>query len=158
MEFKMNVAEDFEKMTDQFRGDYQNRIATIRGLFKDTRQLLAPLRPQLRRETQGMLTEFRSNHKRMTTEMHQLLKETVRRVKAEANRICGESNRMMGTYHTQSNHRKAQCKQMHGSAQAFFKAMAQARHMHPLSGRQMEEAMPIKKHPRRKRKTKAAAK
>jgi uncharacterized protein YukE len=150
MEFGMNVAEDFEKMTDQFRGDYQNRIATIRGLFKDTRQLLAPIRPQLKRQTQGMLTEFRAGHKKMTTEMHQLLKETVRRIKSE-------TNKMMQTYHGQSNHRQAQCKQMHGSAQAFLKAMAQARHMHPLSGRQTDEATPVKKHPRRRKKTQAAA-
>lgn len=154
---EMNIAEEFEKMTDQFQTDYQNRIAAVRGLFKDTRQLLTPLRPQLRQNTQRMLTEFRGNHKKMATEMHQLLKETVRRVKAEANRICSESDRMIEKYHGQSNHRKAQCKQMHGSAQAFLKAMAQARHMHPLRGRQTEEATPAKKHPQRKRKTQAAA-
>ena len=125
MEFGMNVAEDFKKMTDQFRGDYQNRIATLRGLFRDTRQLLAPVRPQLRRETQHMLTEFRGNHKRMTAELQKFLKGVMPPIRSEI-------KRMMQEFHGQDNHRKAQCKQMHGASQTFLKAMAQARHMHPL--------------------------
>jgi hypothetical protein len=147
MEFGMNVAEDFKKMTDQFRGDYQNRIASLRGLFRDTRQLLAPVRPQLKRETQHMLTEFRGDFKKMATELHQFLKGVMPPIRSEI-------KRMMGEFHTQDNHRKAQCKQMHGSAQAFFKAMAQARHMHPLRGGQQTEgtAKPAGRKMRRSRK------
>lgn len=147
MEFGMNVAEDFKKMTDQFRGDFQNRIATMRGLFRDTRQLLAPVRPQLKRETQHMLTEFRSNQKKTATELHQFLKETVQRMQ-------NECKRMMREFHGQDNHRKAQCKQMHGAAQTFFRAMAQTRQMHPLRGGQHTEgtAKPAGRKMRRTRK------
>jgi hypothetical protein len=147
MEFGMNVAEDFKKMTDQFKADYQNRIATVRGLFRDTRQLLAPVRPELKRETQHMLTGFRSNHKKMATELQQFLKETMQRMRTEG-------KRMMQEFHGQSNHRKTQCKQMHGAAQAFFKAMAHAKQMHPLRGGQPTEgtAKPAGRKMRRSRK------
>lgn len=148
MEFGMNVAEDFKKMTDQFRGDFQNRIGSLRGLFRDTRQLLAPVRPQLKRETQHMLTEFRTSHKRMAAEMHQLLKETVQRMR-------NDCRRMMQEFHGQDNHRKAQCKQMHGAAQTFFRAMAQARQAHPLRGGQHSESFapkPAGRKMRRRRK------
>ncbi|OGX06670.1 MAG: hypothetical protein A3G87_00095 [Omnitrophica bacterium RIFCSPLOWO2_12_FULL_50_11] len=132
MEFGMNVAEDFKKMTDQFRGDFQNRIAMLRGIFRDTRQLLAPVRPQLRQHTRQLLTGFRTSHKRMATELHQFLKGVMPPIR-------NENKRMMQEFHTQDNHRKAQCKQMHGAAQAFFKAMAHARQMHPLRGGQQTE-------------------
>ena len=146
MEFGMNVAEDFKKMTDQFRGDFQNRVASLQGLFRDTRQLLAPVRPQLRRETQHMLTEFRSNHKKMATELLQFLKETMQRMR-------NEGKRMMQEFHGQSSHRKTQCRQMHGAAQAFFKAMAHAKQMHPLHGGQHTEgaAKPAGRKMRRRR-------
>lgn len=143
----MRIAEDFEKMTDQLRGDYQNRIATLRGLFRDTRQLLTPIRPQLKQNTQRMLTEFRSNHRKMATELHQSLKETMQRMRKD----CG---RLMQEFHGQGNHRKAQCKQMHGAAQTFFKAMAHAKQMHPLHGGQHTEgtAKPAGRKMRRTRK------
>ena len=147
MEFGMNVAEDFKKMTDQFRGDYQNRIAALRGLFRDTRQLLAPVRPQLRRETQHMLTGFRSNHTRMTAELQKFLKGVMPPIRSEI-------KRMMQEFHGQDNHRKAQCKQMHGAAQTFFKAMAHAKQAHPLRGGQQTEgtAKPAGRKMRRSRK------
>mgnify|MGYP001559493043 CR=1 FL=1 len=132
MEFGMNVAEDFKKMTDQFRGDFQNRIGTLRGLFRDTRQ---------------MLTGFRGNHKKMATELQQFLKGVMPPIRSE-------NKRMMGEFHTQDNHRKAQCKQMHGAAQVFFKAMAHAKQMHPLRGGQQTEgtAKPAGQKMRRSRK------
>jgi len=153
MEFGMNIAGDFKKMTDQFMTDYQNRIATLRGCFRDTRQMLSEVRPpllafrrQFRNECQKTMTGIRTNHKRMATDLHQFLKETMHRMKLE-------NNRMMQTFHSQSNHRKAQCRQMHGAAQAFFKAMAHAKQMHPLRGGQHTEgaAKPAGRKMRRRR-------
>jgi len=135
----MHIAEDFEKMTDQFQTDYKNRTATVRGLFRDTRQMLSQVRPplvafrrQFRNDTQKMMTGIRGNHKRMATELHQFLKETMQRMR-------NEGKRMMQEFHGQSSHRKTQCRQMHGAAQAFFKAMAHAKQMHPLRGGQHTE-------------------
>jgi len=161
----MNIAEDFKKMGDQFMTDYQNRIGTLRTCFRDTRQMLSEIRPSLitfRRhlghETQKMMTDFRTGHKKMTTEMHQFLKETTRRIKSETNRMRGDAQRMMATFHTQSNHRRAEAGQMHHAAQAFFKAMAHARQMHPLrgAGKTMEEA-PKRRHTRKRKRHQPAS-
>lgn len=161
----MNTAEDFKKMGDQFMTDYQNRIGTLRACFRDTRQMLSQIRPSLatfRRnmghETQKMMTDFRTSHKKMSTEMHQFLKETTRRIKSDTNRMRSDAQRMMGTFHTQSNHRKAEAGQMHHAAQAFFKAMAHARHMHPLrgAGRTTEET-PTRKHTRKRKRRQPAS-
>jgi hypothetical protein len=70
-------------------------------------------------------------------------------------RMRNESRRMMQEFHGQSNHRRAECKQMHGSALAFLKAMAHARQMHPLCGGQHSESFtpkPAGRKMRRRRK------